>query len=127
MEMGKCQEILSLRKREHSMEILVVGGTKYFGIPMVQKLIQQGHKITLATRQTTQDCFGGHVERVKIERTNPASLKNAFSGRTFDVVIDKLYCRPPGFTVVSPGKYLAGGLQSGLTANLTGAQYRLLL
>ena len=93
MEMGKCQEILSLRKREHSMEILVVGGTKYFGIPMVQKLIQQGHKITLATRQTTQDCFGGHVERVKIERTNPASLKNAFSGRTFDVVIDKLgYC-----------------------------------
>ncbi|HBA50368.1 MAG TPA: hypothetical protein DCZ91_21750, partial [Lachnospiraceae bacterium] len=24
-----------------------------------------------------------------------------------------LYCRPPGFTVVFPGKYLAGGLQSG--------------
>ena len=33
------------------MEILVVGGTKYFGIPMVQKLIEQGHRITLATRQ----------------------------------------------------------------------------
>jgi len=25
---------------------------------------------------------------------------------------------------VSPGKYLAGGLQSGCTANLTGAQYK---
>ena len=34
-----------------------------------------------------------------------------------------IYCSPPGFTVVSPGKYLAGGLQSGRTANLTGAQY----
>lgn len=75
------------------MEILVVGGTKYFGIPMVQKLIEQGHRITLATRQTAQDCFGEQVERIKIERTNPESLKNAFSGRRFDVVIDKLgYC-----------------------------------
>ena len=75
------------------MEILVVGGTKYFGIPMVQKLIEQGHKITIATRQKMQDCFGEHVERIKIERTDLESLKNAFSGRIFDVVIDKLaYC-----------------------------------
>ena len=36
-----------------------------------------------------------------------------------------LYYRPPGFTVVSPGKYLAGGLQSGCTANLTGVQYKI--
>ena len=37
---------------------------------------------------------------------------------------EDLYCRPPGFTVMPPGKYLAGGLQSGCTANLTGAQYK---
>ena len=37
---------------------------------------------------------------------------------------EDLYCRLPGFTVVPPGKYLAGGLQSGCTANLTGAQYK---
>ena len=37
--------------------------------------------------------------------------------------IEKLYCRPPGFTVMPTGKYLAGGLQSGCTANSTGAQY----
>ena len=34
-----------------------------------------------------------------------------------------LYCRPPGFTVMPPGKYLAGGLQSGCTANSIGVQY----
>ena len=34
-----------------------------------------------------------------------------------------LYCRPPGFTVMPQGKYLAGGLQSGCTANSIGAQY----
>ena len=32
-------------------------------------------------------------------------------------------CRPPGFIVMSLGKYLAGGLQSGYTVNLAGAQY----
>ncbi len=33
--------------------------------------------------------------------------------------ISDLYCRPPGFAVMPPGKHLAGGLQSGCTANLT--------
>ena len=28
--------------------------------------------------------------------------------------------------MVSPGKYLAGGLQSGCTANLTGTQYKIM-
>lgn len=37
------------------MEILVVGGTKYFGIPMVWKLIADGHHVTLATRQKSKD------------------------------------------------------------------------
>ena len=36
-----------------------------------------------------------------------------------------LYCRPPEFTVTQPGKYLAGGLQSGHTVNLIGVQYKL--
>ena len=40
-------------------------------------------------------------------------------------VILILCCRPPGFTVVSLGKCLAGGLQSGCTVKLTGAQYKL--
>lgn len=34
-----------------------------------------------------------------------------------------LYYRPPGFAVMPPGRYLAGGLQSGSAANLIGVQY----
>lgn len=33
--------------------------------------------------------------------------------------------RPLGFTVMLPGKYLAGGLQPGCIANLVGVQYKL--
>lgn len=32
------------------MEILVIGGTRYFGIHMVNKLLEQGYKVTIATR-----------------------------------------------------------------------------
>ena len=35
-----------------------------------------------------------------------------------------IYCRPPEFTVIQSGKLLAGGLQSGLTVNLIGVQYK---
>lgn len=32
------------------MKILVIGGTRYFGIHMVNKLLEQGYKVTIATR-----------------------------------------------------------------------------
>lgn len=37
------------------MKILVLGGTRYFGISMVEELIRQGHDVTIATRQRTED------------------------------------------------------------------------
>lgn len=75
------------------MKILVIGGTRYFGIPMVRELIKQGHEVTLATRQHTKDDFGDAVNRLWIERTDPVAIKQAFSGKHFDVVYDKIaYC-----------------------------------
>ena len=41
-------------------------------------------------------------------------------------IYQNIYCRPPEFTVTQPGKYLAGGLQSGHTVSLIGVQYILL-
>ena len=37
------------------MDILILGGTRYFGIHMVNELINQGHNITIATRGRTSD------------------------------------------------------------------------
>ncbi len=70
--------------------------------------------MTLSTVCLTDKCpfKGTTIEKHQESRCYPA----------FPAI---LYCRPPGFTVVSPGKYLAGGLQSGRTANLTDAQYEL--
>lgn len=75
------------------MEILVLGGTRYFGISMVRELIQQGHNVTIATRQMKKDSFGENVQRIQLERTNPIQLEQALKGRRFDIVYDKIaYC-----------------------------------
>ena len=37
------------------MRILVIGGTRYFGIHMVNKLLEQGHEVTIATRGKTPE------------------------------------------------------------------------
>lgn len=75
------------------MNILVLGGTRFFGIPMVDELIRQGHDITIATRQLKKDHFGDSVKRIHLERTDPISMKNSLKGKSFDVVYDKIaYC-----------------------------------
>ncbi len=72
------------------MKVLVIGGTRFFGVHTVNKLLEAGHEVTLATRGKTADDFGDRVSRIILERTNPESMKNALNGKHFDVVIDKI-------------------------------------
>lgn len=75
------------------MEILVIGGTRFFGIHMVNKLLENGHYVTIATRGRASDDYGDKVRRIYIERTNEKSVKEALKGKHYDVVIDKIaYC-----------------------------------
>ncbi len=75
------------------MNILIIGGTKFFGIYTVRSLLSKGHNITIATRGKTQDEFGDKISRCIINRTDEESMKNALLGKYFDVVIDKIaYC-----------------------------------
>lgn len=75
------------------MKILILGGTRFFGIPMTEELLRQGHEVTIATRQSTADSFGDRVSRIKVDRTDPVSMKEAFSGKRYDLVYDKIaYC-----------------------------------
>lgn len=75
------------------MKILVIGGTRFFGIHMVNELLENGHDVTIATRGKTSDKYGDMVKRIILERTNEASVQEALSGTHYDVVIDKIaYC-----------------------------------
>ena len=75
------------------MDVLVIGGTRFFGIPMVEELLRAGHSVTVATRGRAADGFGGRVQRLILDRTEEKSLREALRGRYYDVVIDKIaYC-----------------------------------
>lgn len=73
--------------------ILVLGGTRFFGIPMVDELLNKGHSVTIATRGNNPVAFHEHISHIKFDRNNPESLKKAFRGRYYDVIVDKIaYC-----------------------------------
>lgn len=75
------------------MKILVIGGTRFFGIHMVNELLENGHDVTIATRGKTPDEYGDRVKRIVMERTNEASVREALRGVHYDVVMDKIaYC-----------------------------------
>lgn len=75
------------------MKILVIGGTRFFGIHMVEELLAKGHDVTIATRGFVPNVYDNRVRQIIIERTNEESVKNALRGMHYDVVIDKIaYC-----------------------------------
>ena len=75
------------------MKVLVVGGTRFFGIPMVEKLIADGHDVTIATRGISDHPFKDLTEQIIMDRSDYHSVKDALGGKEFDVIIDKIaYC-----------------------------------
>lgn len=75
------------------MKILVLGGTRFFGIRMVQDLLKMGHEVAIGTRGLSKDPFGEQVKRIALDRSNGESLRQALQGKCFDLVIDKIaYC-----------------------------------
>ncbi|MBO1005931.1 NAD-dependent epimerase/dehydratase family protein [Pseudogracilibacillus auburnensis] len=69
---------------------LVFGGTRFFGVNLVESLLEKGVKVTIATRQNSGDRFGDRVERLKLDRFDEASIKTAVKGKEWDVVFDQL-------------------------------------
>ncbi len=44
------------------MKILVFGGTRFFGKKLVERLVSEGHDVTIGTRGKTEDNFGDTVK-----------------------------------------------------------------
>ncbi|WP_026905851.1 NAD-dependent epimerase/dehydratase family protein [Paucisalibacillus globulus] len=69
---------------------LVFGGTRFFGVNLVEDLLARGMKVTVATRQYSDDPFGDKVERLKVDRFDMESVEAAVQDREWDVVFDQL-------------------------------------
>jgi nucleoside-diphosphate-sugar epimerase len=75
--------------------ILVIGGTRYIGRLLVQRLLRAGHRVTIATRGYAPDPFGDRIARVRVDRRNETAMRNAFAGLgPFDIVYDQMCYNP---------------------------------
>ena len=72
------------------MQILVMGGTRFVGKPLVARLMAQGHALTLFTRGKNHVPAG--VEHITGDRSSDEGL-SALQGRGFDVIC-LLYTSP---------------------------------
>ncbi|MDY0964159.1 MULTISPECIES: NAD-dependent epimerase/dehydratase family protein [Massilia] len=74
--------------------ILVIGGTRFFGKLLVQRLVRAGHHVTIATRGYAPDPFGDRITRVRVDRRNEHAMRAAFAGVKFDIVYDQMCYSP---------------------------------
>jgi nucleoside-diphosphate-sugar epimerase len=70
------------------MNILIIGGTRHMGYFLAQRLIGEGHRVTLLNRGISPDDLPEHLPRLRCDRTDAHQLRRALSGRSFDVVVD---------------------------------------
>lgn len=80
-----------------SQEILVIGGTRYFGIKLVEALLAAGERVTIATRGRAADPFFDRVRRIVVDRCDAAAMTAAFGGAhapRYDLVYDQMCYGP---------------------------------
>jgi len=75
-------------------EILVIGGSRYFGIRLVEALLAAGERVTIATRGRRPDPFGSRVQRIAVDRSDATAMQAAFAAARFDVVYDQVCYGP---------------------------------
>lgn len=75
-------------------DILIVGGTRFFGRTLVRRLVDAGNKVTILTRGMTADPFGDDVRRIRADRRDANALGNALAGERFDLVYDQMCYNP---------------------------------
>lgn len=77
-----------------SRNILVIGGTRYIGKLLVQRLLRAGHRVTIATRGYAPDPFGTRVERIRADRRNELAMRALAKAGPFDIVYDQMCYSP---------------------------------
>lgn len=75
--------------------ILVIGGTRYFGKLLVQRLLSAGHRVTIATRGLAPDPFGARIGRIRVDRRDQNAMLAAFANAApYDIVYDQMCYNP---------------------------------
>lgn len=75
-------------------KVLVLGGTRFFGQKLVERLLEENHDVTIVTRGNSENPFGDTVEHIQVDRKDTEAFRQAVVGRNFDVVYDNICYSP---------------------------------
>ena len=70
------------------METLVMGGTRFNGLHLVQELVRYGHNVTILNRGITEAPVPREVRRLYADRKDHQQLREVLGPEEFDVVFD---------------------------------------
>ena len=70
------------------MDVLIIGGTRYMGRIVVQRLLERGDKVTIFSRGTTRPEWWEQIEHIQGNREDQADFAAKLNGKSFDAVID---------------------------------------
>ncbi|MFI1939051.1 NAD-dependent epimerase/dehydratase family protein [Streptomyces purpureus] len=74
------------------MDVLVIGGSRYFGKRLIARLQAAGHRVTVLNRGSSPAPEGAF--QVIADRNDETSLRTALDGRSFDAVVDQVCYTP---------------------------------
>jgi nucleoside-diphosphate-sugar epimerase len=70
------------------VKVLVMGGTRFNGLALVQELVKWGHEVTVLNRGQSAARLPRAVRRLYADRTNHEQLREVLGPEDFDVVQD---------------------------------------
>lgn len=70
------------------MKALVLGGSRFIGLHLVQLLHGQGYEVFVLNRGHTRVVFPDGVQRIPADRTNASQISVALKNTSFDAVFD---------------------------------------
>lgn len=71
-------------------KVLVMGGTKFFGKKLVEKLLKNSDECTVATRGNNKCEFVGNINWRSFDRNEKNSIKKEFQDSNWDLVYDQI-------------------------------------
>lgn len=75
-------------------KVLILGGTKFFGKRLAEKLEELGADLTIATRGNSDVSFLKNAKHVKVDRSDKDSMERAFAESSWDVIYDQICFTP---------------------------------
>lgn len=70
------------------MKVLILGGTRFIGLTLLNELRSRGHEIAVLNRGQTAVDLPDDVQRLQADRDDRASMALALAGQSFDAAFD---------------------------------------